>query len=172
MKKEIVIGMFGVLAVIGATVFYGIQYNDTRFNPDSVSLPSSSESSGVSANKVKSGSASINLTPQEIAKHNTVSDCWMIVSDKVYSVGSYISAHPGGAQAIASFCGKDGTVAFDTKGGKGSHSQNAADILASYYMGKVNSSLTATQAEALLQKAATAPASSVGRGEEDEYEDD
>ncbi|MFA5831467.1 MAG: cytochrome b5-like heme/steroid binding domain-containing protein [Candidatus Paceibacterota bacterium] len=174
MKKELVIGIIGVLAVIGATVFYGVQYTaQTEYNPNSASLsPTSSGSSAVLANKVKSGLASIRLTLQEIAKHNTVSDCWMIVSGKVYSVGSYASAHPGGAQAITAFCGKDGTVAFETKGGKGSHSQNASDILASYYIGNVNDSMSGAQAEALLQKASTAPASLNGGESENEYEDD
>ena len=59
------------------------------------------------------------LTPEEIAKHNSDSSCWMIVGGKVYDVTSYVYQHPGGAYNILKYCGADGTVAFETKGGRG-----------------------------------------------------
>jgi len=82
------------------------------------------------------------LTMEEVARHMTASDCWMIVSGKVYNVSDYATSHPGGAEAITSFCGKDGTVAFSTKGGKGSHSESAQKILASFYVGNIGGNVS------------------------------
>jgi len=130
MKKELIIGIIGVVVFVGLTIFYGSQYNTMQ-------SPSVNQPQTLGTTETKIGTEPIILTLSEIAKHTTSSDCWMIISGKVYSVGSYASAHPGGSRAILSFCGKDGTVAFQTKGGKGSHSQNAVNLLASYYIGDV-----------------------------------
>lgn len=71
---------------------------------------------------------------QEIAKHNTESDCWMSVHGKVYNVTSYVSSHPGG-KAILFGCGKNATGMFEKRKDNTSHSQNARDILKNYYIG-------------------------------------
>lgn len=83
------------------------------------------------------------LNAAEVARHNTTSDCWMIVSGKVYNVSGYSTAHPGGAQEIASYCGKDGTVAFNTQGGQGSHSSRAEQLLSSFYLGNIGGNASA-----------------------------
>ncbi len=89
-----------------------------------------------------SGGQNLNLTLGEVASHNTLQNCWMIVSDKVYNVTSYVYQHPAGAGAIAPYCGKDGTNAFATKGGKGSnHSNGAYSQLSGYLIGSLNSSV-------------------------------
>jgi len=75
------------------------------------------------------------ITSSDVAKHNTVSDCWLIVNEKVYNVTDYIYLHPADPNTIIDNCGKDATVAFDAKGGKGSHSQRAKDALNDYYVG-------------------------------------
>ncbi|KYQ90085.1 hypothetical protein DLAC_08669 [Tieghemostelium lacteum] len=46
---------------------------------------------------------------EEIAQHNTVDSCWMIIYNKVYDITSYIPSHPGGKNALLRFAGKDGT---------------------------------------------------------------
>ena len=38
----------------------------------------------------------INYTRDQIAKHNTKSDCWVSIDDKVYDLTEFISLHPGG----------------------------------------------------------------------------
>ena len=78
------------------------------------------------------------LTMAEIAKHNSASDCWLLISGKVYDVTGYIDSHPGGRRAIISTCGTDATVAFETKDGMGSHSQAAWNLLSNYYIGDLN----------------------------------
>jgi len=78
------------------------------------------------------------VTQSQVAQHNTANNCWMIISNKVYNVTSYIPVHPGGAGTIIPYCGKDGTVAFDTKGGDGSHPQSARNLLVNYYVGNLS----------------------------------
>lgn len=46
-----------------------------------------------------------------IATHNSETDCWMVVREKVYDVTSYISNHPNGD--IIDGCGKEATTLFD-----------------------------------------------------------
>ena len=83
-------------------------------------------------------SPSVVMTLVDVAKHNSQNDCWVVVSGNVYNVTSIIPIHTGGANAIISQCGKDATVAFDTKYGRGSHSQRAQDILNNLYVGRIN----------------------------------
>ncbi|KAJ2516943.1 hypothetical protein GGI11_003305 [Coemansia sp. RSA 2049] len=52
------------------------------------------------------------LTTDEISKHNTVDDCWLIVFDRVYNVTRYLDFHPGGRGQIMRAAGKDGTQLF------------------------------------------------------------
>jgi cytochrome b involved in lipid metabolism len=165
MKKEIIIGAVGVIAIVFLVGSYAIQYNR-----DSNTTQSIAEQQNTVAG-ITDTNASAALTLAEIAKHNIPADCYMIISGKVYSVGSYINSHPGGAQAITSFCGKDGTVAFETKGGKGSHSPSAATLLGKYYIGDLNSQIT-PQTQAKIQNAANILPTSNERENEREYEDD
>ena len=48
-------------------------------------------------------------TREEVAKHNKLNDCWVIVNNKVYDVTSFISLHPGGCEAILKNAGTDQT---------------------------------------------------------------
>ena len=47
------------------------------------------------------------FTLAEVAKHNTKTDCWVVLSDRVLNVTSFLSEHPGGELAILTFAGKD-----------------------------------------------------------------
>jgi len=87
----------------------------------------------------------LTLTQSEIATHNSLSNCWLIIAGKVYEVTRYLSQHPGGANVIAQYCGQDGSSAFQTKGGRGSnHSNSAYNLLANYLIGTVGSSVSIT----------------------------
>ena len=73
---------------------------------------------------------------EEIAKHNSKEDCWLLISGKVYNVTKNIGVHPGGA-AILEGCGKDATTLFETRpmGSGTPHSEKARGYLANTYMG-------------------------------------
>lgn len=85
---------------------------------------------------------SVTLTLAEIGTHNTRQNCWIVVSNVVYDVTSYISQHPGGANEITNTCGTDATNAFQSRGGTGSHSQNARNLLSNYAVGTLGSDVT------------------------------
>lgn len=91
---------------------------------------------------VNQSGQTVTLSTTEVAKHTAENDCWMIVSGSVYNVTSYLPIHPGGANEILPFCGKDGTTAFATQGGRGSHSGQAQNDLSSLLLGTLNSTVT------------------------------
>jgi len=50
---------------------------------------------------------------EEVAKHNTKADCWVVVAGQVLDVTKFLSEHPGGELAILTFAGKDATEEFN-----------------------------------------------------------
>jgi cytochrome b involved in lipid metabolism len=57
------------------------------------------------------------ITMTEVKKHNKATDCYTAINGNVYNVTSWIDQHPGGADAIISLCGIDGSSAFDSQHG-------------------------------------------------------
>mmetsp|Transcript_13669 Transcript_13669/g.15885 ORF Transcript_13669/g.15885 Transcript_13669/m.15885 type:complete len:96 (+) Transcript_13669:145-432(+) len=55
----------------------------------------------------------MSVSMEEVAKHNTDKDCWVIVGDQVLDVTNFLSEHPGGKKSIMMFAGKDATEEFD-----------------------------------------------------------
>merc|ERR1712060_746441 len=49
----------------------------------------------------------------EVAKHTTKGDCWVVVAGQVLNVTTWVSQHPGGELAILTFAGKDATEEFN-----------------------------------------------------------
>jgi cytochrome b involved in lipid metabolism len=73
------------------------------------------------------------FTANDVAKHSTQNDCWMIINGQVYDLTDYISSHPGG-DAMLQACGGDGTTLFNTNP---RHSSYANDLLLQYNIGVV-----------------------------------
>merc|ERR1719395_357465 len=62
--------------------------------------------------KEKSGGGG-GYTMDEVAKHTTKGDCWVVVSGEVLNVTDFLKDHPGGELAILTFGGKDATEEFN-----------------------------------------------------------
>lgn len=49
------------------------------------------------------------FTADEIATHNTETDCWVSLYGEVYNVTKFLDDHPGGKDSIMLYAGKDAT---------------------------------------------------------------
>ncbi|OAR02848.1 hypothetical protein LLEC1_04641 [Akanthomyces lecanii] len=49
----------------------------------------------------------------EVAKHNTKDDLWVVVKGVVMDLSNWLDEHPGGPQAIMNFMGRDATEEFE-----------------------------------------------------------
>lgn len=168
MKKLVTLSLFIFWAVVTAVLVAGLVFYQQN-NITSQPLPSSNNSS-VNSSPSGVGSSELVLNLPEISKHNTVRDCWLIISNKVYNVTSYLSVHPGGAGTISPYCGKEATQAFQTKDIGRPHSSYANSLLANYYLGDLNQKISGQQIQQNIQN--TNSIQSVSGGRQREYEDD
>jgi cytochrome b involved in lipid metabolism len=126
---SLIIFIVALVGVLGTTIFVKQQ------NPNQTAGQPQDKINNTDEEKIESGKTDKEVLASDVATHNTVSDCWQIINGKVYNVTDYIPLHPAGADKIIPFCGKDASVAFNTKGGKGPHSQKAEEKLNNYYIG-------------------------------------
>lgn len=66
----------------------------------------------------------MSITAEEVEKHCTKDDCWIIVDNEVYDLTKFLAVHPGGRGVILPYAGKDATEAF--------YSLHKADVLDKY----------------------------------------
>uniref|UniRef100_A0A674H6P4 Cytochrome b5 reductase 4 n=1 Tax=Taeniopygia guttata TaxID=59729 RepID=A0A674H6P4_TAEGU len=55
----------------------------------------------------------IEVTEDELSKHNRKEDCWICIRGFVYNVTPYMEYHPGGEDELMKAAGTDGTDLFD-----------------------------------------------------------
>merc|ERR1712216_136942 len=67
---------------------------------------------------------------EEVEKHSSVDDLWLVIDGKVYDVTPFMDDHPGGGEIMLSAAGKDGTQDFEDVG----HSPHARELLKKYYL--------------------------------------
>ncbi|GBD33942.1 Soluble cytochrome b558 [bacterium HR34] len=70
---------------------------------------------------------------EEIQKHNTRDDCWLVINGKVYDVTDFLNKYPEG-DAILQNCGKDATEIFDKEN---TEVKTLKENLENYYIGDV-----------------------------------
>eukprot|EP00262_Sarcandra_glabra_P017170 TRINITY_DN57_c0_g1_i2.p1 TRINITY_DN57_c0_g1~~TRINITY_DN57_c0_g1_i2.p1 ORF type:complete len:135 (+),score=29.15 TRINITY_DN57_c0_g1_i2:191-595(+) len=74
------------------------------------------------------------FTLEEVSKHNTNKDCWLIIDGKVYDVTKFLEDHPGGDEVLLSATGKDATDDFEDVG----HSSSARAMMDEYEIGAID----------------------------------
>ncbi|OBU00982.1 hypothetical protein VE01_00631 [Pseudogymnoascus verrucosus] len=72
-------------------------------------------------------------TLEEVGKHVTDKDCWIVIHNKVYDVTSYFELHPGGAEVLQEYGGLDATEPFEDA----SHSDSAWETMNSLIVGEL-----------------------------------
>jgi cytochrome b involved in lipid metabolism len=172
MKKIVAIALI-IFAIILTSLLTAnfVYYQKNKDSQQTSSTTPMNQNSEVTNQIAQSNSTGLTLNSTGIAKHNTVSDCWLLIGGKVYNVTNYISSHPGGVAEIGNNCGTDATAAFQTKGGRGnSHSQSANNMLAAYYIGDLNQNITQKQLNTNVQQTNTMPPPPI-TNRDDDYDD-
>eukprot|EP00270_Netrium_digitus_P021611 TRINITY_DN9341_c0_g1_i1.p1 TRINITY_DN9341_c0_g1~~TRINITY_DN9341_c0_g1_i1.p1 ORF type:complete len:452 (+),score=75.93 TRINITY_DN9341_c0_g1_i1:83-1438(+) len=74
------------------------------------------------------------ISMDDLAKHQTMDDCWIIISGKAYDLTRWLGKHPGGALPILSLAGKDATDVFFNN-----HPPQVEKMLPAFFVGNVAS---------------------------------
>lgn len=78
----------------------------------------------------------VKYTHEEVAKHTSETDCWVIVHDNVLDVTSFMKDHPGGRKPILQFAGRDATDSFDMLHPPGVIEKHAPETIIGYVESK------------------------------------
>ncbi|XP_020277726.1 cytochrome b5 isoform X2 [Pseudomyrmex gracilis] len=73
------------------------------------------------------------ITLDEVAWHDSLDDCWLVIHDYVYDCTEFIRSHPGGQDVLLEYAGRDATLAFIGTG----HSAVARTALEQYKIGEL-----------------------------------
>lgn len=73
---------------------------------------------------------------EEIAKHNTEDNLWIIIDGNVYNVTKFLEEHPGGRKALLNYGGKDASISFH-KIKKHFENEKLQEYLDKFFIGKV-----------------------------------
>ncbi|CAK9814984.1 Cytochrome b5 [Anthophora plagiata] len=73
------------------------------------------------------------INMDEVAWHDTVDNCWIVIHDFVYDCTDFLNSHPGGSDVILEYAGRDATLAFIGTG----HSSMARQSLERYLIGEL-----------------------------------
>ena len=128
MTKNVSIALIAFLFAAAIVVAYaaGVYVHSSASAP----VPAL-ESTARAGSRTGAAPAEASYSLAQVANHASASDCWVVVSGKVYDVTSYAAIHPGGAQAITSLCGTDATAVFSQVPAH----QGAGAALSQYYVG-------------------------------------
>lgn len=102
--KVILSAVFGIALVFGSVIAFGTNDGKDAYEDKS---PSPSGAEATAPESI--------YTLLDVAKHAGKESCWSAIRGSVYDLTPWIGSHPGGAEAVLSLCGKDGTEAFDAQ---------------------------------------------------------
>ncbi len=97
-----------VVAVVGA---FFVLKGDSSNQANSEQASSNPTNQTNSDSNESSNSSGKTYSSTEVAVHNSATDCWTIISGKVYNITTYIDRHDGGDEILRA-CGIDGTTLF------------------------------------------------------------
>lgn len=131
MKKLITLSIIFTAVITGSILIGGFLSKQQSKSTNSDTTYQSSH------NQQNNETVTQTYAAEEVIEHSTESDCWLIIDNRVYDVTEFISKHPGGAERIITYCGKDATTAFATQAGEGTHSSSAKNIQQEYLIGNL-----------------------------------
>lgn len=148
-QKTVTIGLAALFAVAGAILIIrtfavttpavsleGESYSSTSVGVTTETDNTASNGSYAILQKVtpttppntsRCGEVGGSCTVAEIAKHNSLNDCWVMYNGSYYNVTSYANNHPGGPEVFDSrSCGKDITSYLNgTASNNGQHKHSS-----------------------------------------------
>ena len=71
---------------------------------------------------------------EEVNQHNTDTDCWVVIDNKVYDITEFVSEHPGGKQILVNVSGDDVTEYFNELHRK----EILEEVASDYIIGELN----------------------------------
>jgi cytochrome b involved in lipid metabolism len=90
-------------------------------------------------------------TMEEVEKHNTPDDCWMVFEDGVYDFSEYLPNHDK-FMDIREWCGMDITEDFKDKAGVGrDHREGTYELLEEYKIGELEGEVDLVDAQILIE---------------------
>jgi cytochrome b involved in lipid metabolism len=90
-------------------------------------------------------------TMEEVEKHNTPDDCWMVFEDGVYDFSEYLPDHDK-FMDIREWCGMDITEDFKDKAGVGrDHREGTYELLEEYKIGELGGEVDLVDAQILIE---------------------
>ena len=70
----------------------------------------------------------------EIERHNSANDCWIVIRGRVCNITEYLEQHPGGSDILLDLAGKNATKEFIDVG----HSSQAEKTMMELSIGEIN----------------------------------
>ena len=83
--------------------------------PVASTAPSASASAAAKPSVTPTAAATVaaSYTMAQVSANKSAAKCWSVINGDVYDLTKWINGHPGGAGAILSLCGTDGTQDFN-----------------------------------------------------------
>lgn len=90
---------------------------------------------------------------EEISKHTSDDDCWVVMYDKVLDVSGWLHLHPGGLDPIKDMAGMDITNSFESIG----HTSTALLKSKTFIIGRIDPEESKRRKEEQMKKVGDAP---------------